>query len=311
MPRTMRVEYPGANRVSPRCHQALPSLSHRIRLDLLCLVLVGSGWPAAAQAIDPVFTFGNSNSLSAWSVSWGNPNPTLSWDGTLDSRSNAVSGALTVVENFTGAPMEFFAANGLFLDGAGNPVLVDAYRYQYLALDLKVAPGIAPSTNGAFGSIELGVFKTNWSHVPYGTLAVPLSATNWTHLLVPVNFQAGTEVSGLAGLYFQVGSWFSNFTNTLTLHVDNFGFGGGFCCAPPPSFSIEPAVPGPGLWLSWPVQWPGCHLQAATNLQAGDWHDTGLETNAVSGGDLMRLFVPPSALPSDAAGFWRLRVPSP
>jgi hypothetical protein len=58
----------------------------------------------------------------------------LDWDGALDSGNNLSSGSLNVRESFTGAPNEFFAVNGQFLDGSNQPVVIDPFRYTYLDL---------------------------------------------------------------------------------------------------------------------------------------------------------------------------------
>ncbi len=254
-----------------------------------------------------MFAFDNSNRLAAWSVTWGNPVPALEWDSTRDSRSNSALGSLKLTQNFTGQPLEFFAANGLFMDSSNRPVVLDGTRYLYVAVDLAVAPASAPSTNGDFGLVEIGAVKPNWTHVSAGSFALPLTATNWTRFVVPI-WPWATNMVETAGLYVQVGSWFGSLTNTLTLNVDNLEFIGGYCCPPPP-LAIERAIPGPGFWLHWPAPSQGYRLQASAGFETLDWHDTGLETNAVEINGRMRVLVPASA--AATAGFWRLRPPQP
>ena len=280
-------------------------------LGLCAFLLLGLPGLALAQTVTPSFGFDTSNSLAAWQVYFGHPNPTLEWDSASDSRSNSASGSLRITQRFTGAPMEFFAANGLFLDSSNNPVTLDGTRYYHIAVDLAVAAGTAPSTNRDFGMLEIGAVSPGWNHISLGSFFLPLTATNWTRFLVPITPPGLTNISSITGLYVQVGSWFGSLTNTLTVNFDNLELGGGVCCAPPPYLKLEPAIPGPGFILSWTTPSQGYRVQATSASRPGDWYDTGLETNAIPAGGMMRVMVPADTLPDPSAGFWRLRRPQP
>lgn len=291
-------------------NQESTRLRYSASLGLCAFLLLGLPGLALAQPVTTSFGFDSSNSLAAWRVSWGIPNPTLEWDSTCDSRSNSASGCLRITQKFTGAPLEFFAANGLFLDSSNNAVTLDGTRYRYIAVDLAVAAGTAPSTNGDFGMLEIGAVSPGWNHISLGSFSLPLTATNWTRFVVPIPLTL-PGLTDITGLYVQVGSWFGSLTNTLTVNVDNLELGGGACCTPPPYLKLEPAIPGPGFILSWPAASQGYKVQAAAVSGTGDWYDTGLETNAMPVGGMMRVMVPTDTLPDPSAGFWRLRRPQP
>jgi hypothetical protein len=238
--------------------------------------------------------------------------PTAGWDATVDATNNPNSGSLRCVEEFTGNGGEYFGVPMLFLDNSNNPVVLDRATYVQFSFDLRVAPGVAPSTNGDYGTLAVEFVTTNLSNPIVwglnGPVEIPLSATNWTHFAMQVlpSTQGLEQVCGVQFSMFSGPGVWTCFTNTMAFNVDNLSLRN-VCCTPTLTQLVSVGTPGTADYrLRWPRGWVGSSLQFSSNLVT--WEDTGLETNAVATGVVFELALPPLILPSAATGFWRMRL---
>jgi hypothetical protein len=286
--------------------QPSQQLHRRFASFLLSLGLVFWAGPAFSQTLGWGTGFDSSGSLVWWIPPTGSPTPTFGWDNSVDAGAIGSSGSVKMVEDFTGGAGEWAYVSLMLLDASNNPTVIDTSRYISIQFDLRVVPGTALRTNGDFGWLALNYITPAWSAVDGGAVWLPPSVTNWTHFAVPFNWSTVPE--SIMALGFTIGSSPGEFTNRVTLNLDNLSFRPGACCAPPLTLWIEAGeVALRGCWLSWPAYASGCELQVSTNLLTGSWHDTGLATNATNLNGTFRLFMPLSALPSANSCFWRLR----
>jgi hypothetical protein len=149
----------------------------------LPVVLAGLAIPAFAQTTNNPDGFDTAAGITSWVTWWGPPNPTITWDPTLDASNNPNSGSMRYVENFTGAASEQFMTFGTLAnrwqwDGG---VVIDGTKYQSLDFDIKIDPSTARTTSGNYGSFEFGLVFSGWTSHDVATVTIPPSATNWTH----------------------------------------------------------------------------------------------------------------------------------
>jgi hypothetical protein len=300
--------------MNPTC--AHHSKWHRLFFGWALACAVWLPW-ACAAGLNWFTGFDNEGSV-AWSYAnpFGAPMPTAGWDATLDVTTNLNSGSLRCVEPFTGNGDEYFFVPMLFLDSSNNRVVLNGAAYFEFRFDLRVAPGVAPSTNGDYGFLAVDFVATNTNNLIVrgltGPVLIPLSATNWTHFAMQVlpSTPGLEQVCGVQFSMFSSTRFGTYFTNTLAFNVDNLSLYGGVCCPPPPTLTnlVSVGTPGtPDYRLRWPSGWAGGSLQFSSDLVT--WEDTGLESNAVAMGMVFELALPPSIHPPAANGFWRVRLP--
>ena len=276
-----------------------------------CVIACAVWLPSACMANATWSTgFDNAGSVVWYGGPGGMPVPTAGWDPTADATNNPNSGSLRCVEQFTGNGDENFNIPILFLDQSNNPVVLDGSIYAGFSFDFRVAPGVAPATNGDYGWLYVYLVTTTNPFVQglNGPVLIPLSATNWTNFTMHIlHSTPGLEqVCGVQFSMFSSTRWGCYFTNTIEFNVDNLMIWTS-CCAPAFTQLESMGTPGTSDYrLRWPGQWAGSSLQFSCDLVT--WEDTGLETNAVLMGMVFELALPPSVHPPAASGFWRMRL---
>jgi len=210
-------------------------------------MLVGSTSILLAQNTNPTNTFDNAASITSFKVWWGPPNPTITWDDTLDAANDPSSGSVRYEEAFTGTAAEqfmtfFTIANRWQWDGG---YVLDATTYTNYSFDIKVNPSSGQRVgNNDYGNLEIGLVTDGWGTTVLPTYTIPLSPTSWTHVSRPIT---GTEanINKVVGFYFKMWSN-GGHTNTLTFNIDNVMLSkpAAPVVIPPPTVSMAKATPG-------------------------------------------------------------------
>jgi hypothetical protein len=230
------------------------------------LALSGPALRSPAQPIDWVNGFDGPVSAVPWLAS-GTPEPLLTWEAAVDACGDTNSGSLSFIEHFTGATNEMFYLIGPFMDASNVVVAVNPYPYTHVAFDLRVDPISTLTAQGDFGPLDIYGMTSGGSMDWVGTFRIPALATNWIH--VNMRFPNTFSFQPLWAIFCEM--WPSGQSNTVALHLDNFGLQG--CnCAPPPHLGMERAAPG--LHLVPPINRPVDERQSIyTKTPSFSWMD--------------------------------------
>jgi hypothetical protein len=234
--------------------KTMQKLHQTIALGTIALGLSLSLSVGQAQNTNPTNTFDTSASLTSMVVWWGPPNPTVTWDSTLDAANDSGSGSARYTENFTPAINEQFMTHFTIANrwGWDNGYTLDATTYTNLSFDIKVDPASYPNVNNNYGNLVVGLTtKTSWDNRIYPpAYTIPLSATNWTHVNIPVN-PSWTYLNEVVGFFINMWSG-ADHTNTLIFNIDNVMLTKPTApvVIPPPTLSLEPAKSGLKLFTT-------------------------------------------------------------
>ena len=203
----------------------------------------------------------STTSFVTWWTGGGIPNPTMTWDSTLDAGNNPASGSVRYEVLFTGAASEQFAswfsiANRWGWDWGTR---LDCSTYTNLAFDIKVDPASAITSGGNYGYLEVALVETadgnTWNRISEKGINIPLTATNWTHVNMPID-QTAPDLDKIAGFSFRMWSNGAH-TNSLIFNLDNVAAQKpeGNVVIPPPTLSLEKPLPGLAFIAASSGQW--------------------------------------------------------
>lgn len=187
---------------------------------------------------------------NGWGLQSDSSAPWLTFDPYLDAQDNPGSGSMRYDVPYVGASGEQIMTFGTFSDrwGWDGGVIINCVgAYKNVSLDLKVDPNTAPTVNGDYGPLEIGLTTDGWGQVYLTNYTLPLSVTSWTHLVVPID-QAKAGVEKANGFFIKMWSN-GTFTNTFSFNIDNIWLEPmtNEPPPPPPTLTLQKAVPGLNL----------------------------------------------------------------
>jgi len=231
-----------------------PPFFCRIAALLTGAALLAGAIQSRAQATDYLNSFDDESSVASW-IYWyglGFDNTPMTWDPAMDAQTNSSSGSLAVSLPFgaTGDQAVFFGTfgnNGPY-DGS---VILNGTQFTNVTVDVRVAPGTPLSPAGDFGTLQIGLVRSNW--VGGGTFyfngqTIPASAGNgWVRLVQPID-QTSSGLDAVAGINFKYTSYSGYPTSPFSMWLDNVEVVAKTLPTPPPTLSA-PTRPVPGLNL--------------------------------------------------------------
>lgn len=191
----------------------------------LLLALATTGSSLAEEAIYSGFDA----DTEGWGRGWGIEDYTLEWDGAVDSRNSATSGALKITANFTSAA----SWQELVLQRIAD---FDFSTYSRIAYDVKADTSLPASADGDYNTTQISLRMPGWSWTGWHT-SKQITADGWVHVeeLVPSAF------SSIIALNIAFGG--SDFAGPTTYWLDNVRFISD-AVAPAPTVHMAPARPG-------------------------------------------------------------------
>lgn len=162
------------------------------------------------QAQDRIVdTFDDTNSVTAWSATWGTT-PTLSFSANNNDRiaQAAGSGSLSVATAFTASTSWQQAVTLRTFTNA-----IKASQYQTVSVEVRVDPSSVATSGGQYGYFEI---KHGSGGTSFG--GVNLTSTNWTTL----TWNVPPATADITEIRIQLGS--SAFLGPVTYEMDNLRF---------------------------------------------------------------------------------------
>jgi hypothetical protein len=187
-------------------------------------VLVASATDSLAQAWTNPKTFdATKGSWITWN-GWGiqDDGSLLTQDPMIDALNDSNSGSLRYAVPFTGDSGDQVMTFGTLHDqwGWDNTTVINVIgNYKNLTLDFLLDPTTAPTKNGNFGTLQIGLVSSDWKTIKLGDYPIPDTATSWTHIVMPID-QTLANLEKVTGYYIYMWSG-GDYTSPLMFNVDN------------------------------------------------------------------------------------------
>ncbi len=231
-------------------------------LTAALLSLTAAGLNTVSQAQTPNFIVDQLDTDTAGSFvtlgGWGTAYAAVTWDG-------AVNKTTTLAPNTAGSGSASWSIDWS-ATASGDQVMVnyrfpnsavlDLVNYTNISFDVRFDPASTTDGKGGFGAVEVDWTPQSegWPSTAAGSAFFYATNTDWVHVEIPFDASTTPKLSAVThvGFKIQQNRTGAALPGTMLFWMDNVILHGRAATVPPPTVSIAPVKPPPGLMVVAP-----------------------------------------------------------